>query len=78
MRFPTTTGMVAPLLELSEPQLQDRIRRGIVTPPPVICHRRIWSLDDVLVAAKELGIDSDRIRALAGGASLYQKGDGNG
>jgi len=55
---PLTTGGAALCLERREPQLNDLIRRGkLSAPPPVIAGRRLWLRSDILLAARDLGLD---------------------
>ena len=50
------TGQVAELLEVTEPRLNDLIRRQKIEPvPPVVGGRRLWSPDHVEAAARALG-----------------------
>lgn len=41
-----TTGQVAEALGLSEPRLQELIRRRKITPPKKVGHRRLWKPKD--------------------------------
>jgi hypothetical protein len=54
------TGAVARLLHLSEPQLNDQIRKGRVRAlPPVVAGRRLWSIRLIRDVAVDLGIELD-------------------
>jgi len=63
-RFPLSTGQAAHLLNLTEPQLAETVRRGKVDPPPPVrAGRRLWTRDNILQAAAALGILTDELRA---------------
>jgi len=55
MQYPASTGQVARVLGVTEPQLAETVRRGKVDPPPVIAGRRLWSPAHILQAAEALG-----------------------
>ena len=64
MHWPTSTGCVASRLAVSEPRLNDLVRRGKITPAPlVVAGRRLWNPEHVLQAAKYLGALDDDLRA---------------
>lgn len=63
MRFPMLTGEVKRLLACSESRLHGLVRAGVVS-PPVVDGRRLWSREDVLAAARRLGLDGPAIRNL--------------
>ena len=57
MHLPTNTGTVARLLGVTEPQLNDLIRRKrIPAPMPIVSGRRQWAPGDIEAAAEKLGI----------------------
>ena len=57
MHLPASTGEVAQFLGITEPRLNDLIRRGrIVPPPPVAAGRRHWMPAHVRQAAAHLGL----------------------
>ena len=61
--FPTTSGVAAGLIGTTEPKLSETVRRGKVTPPPLIlAGRRLWSQEQVLQAAQALGALDDNCR----------------
>ena len=61
---PLTTGAVARLLNTTEPRVAETVRRGRISPEPVIvAGRRLWSYDQVLQAAEALGLLTDSLRA---------------
>jgi len=70
-----STGCVAQLLGVTEPRLNDLVRRGKVRPaPPVVAGRRLWTPEHVLRAAEVLGQSTAELRerlhgAGSGGAS---------
>lgn len=54
---PLTTGAVARFLKTTEPRVAETVRRGRVTPEPVIvAGRRLWTLDQVRQAAEALDL----------------------
>ena len=56
MNTPATSGSVAQLLGISEPHLNDLVRRNKVSPaPPVAAGRRFWSRNHIRQAAEALG-----------------------
>lgn len=60
MSTPVGTGAVARLLQLSEPQLNEHVRKGrIRNPPPVVAGRRFWSRSIIRAAAADLEIEID-------------------
>jgi hypothetical protein len=67
-----TTGQVAALLAVTEPQLNDLIRRGKINPAPsVVAGRRAWLRQHVAQAADLLGatFPAEATTASTGGAS---------
>lgn len=67
-RTPLTTGAVARLLNTTEPRVAETVRRGRITPEPVVvAGRRLWSLDQVRQAAEALGLLTDDLRAVLAG-----------
>lgn len=67
MKFPLSTGQVAQRLGVTEPRLNELVRKGRVRPaPPVVAGRRCWTPEHVARAAEVLG---------QGSANL---GDGDG
>lgn len=56
MRFPTSTGQVARLLGMTEPRLNDLIRRQKIRAAPILAGRRLWTQADVERAADALGL----------------------
>ena len=62
MRLPTTTGQAAWVLGYLEPSLNDRIRRGKLSAPPrVTSGRRLWTRDDIVRAADDLGVSRTEV-----------------
>lgn len=56
MNFPAFTGTVAHALRVSEPRLNELLRRGKIDPAPVVEHgRRFWLAEHVRQAARLLG-----------------------
>lgn len=57
MKYPATTGAVAEALSVSEPRLNDLIRRGKIHPAPRVSGgRRFWEHEHFVQAALLLGI----------------------
>ena len=57
MKTPMSTGEVARLLGLTEPRLSELVRRGKIKPPPaLLAGRRFWSREDIVRAARHLGL----------------------
>jgi len=55
---PLTTGGAALCLERREPQINDLIRRGKLSAPPLAVRgRRLWTRLDIQRAAHDLGLD---------------------
>lgn len=62
MLYPFSTGAVSRLLAVTEPQLQDLIRRQKIHPaPPVVAGRRHWHPADIRRAAEALGQDPSTV-----------------
>lgn len=60
--LPASTGAVARSLGVTEPRLNDLIRRNkIRTPPAVIGGRRHWTREHILDAARLLGVAESSI-----------------
>lgn len=84
MNYPITTGELARLLQTTEPQLGETVRRGRVVPAPaVVSGRRRWTREQALQAAEALGRPASAALApLPAGneleASLDQVGTGEG
>ncbi len=54
---PLTTGAVARLLNTTEPRVAETVRRGRISPEPVIvAGRRLWTHEQVRQAAEALGL----------------------
>ena len=63
MQFPLSTGQVARQLGVTEPRLNDLIRKGKLNPPPPIsAGRRAWQAEHALQAAMGLGLLNDELR----------------
>lgn len=63
LHFPLSTGQVAQLVRTTEPKLAEEVRRGRVTPPPVVrAGRRLWQPEQVRQAAARLGLLTDELR----------------
>lgn len=63
MRFPAYTGQVAQFLDVTEPRLNEAIRRQRINPPPpVVSGRRSWNREHVIQAATALGVLTDELR----------------
>ena len=63
-----TTGQVARILNITEPQAADLVRRGKVEPPPIVAGRRLWSQHHLEQAATYLESKRERETAQAGEA----------
>lgn len=61
MAFPISTGQVAAILGVTEPRLNDLIRRRKIDPAPVVAGRRSWSAQQILQAAAYLGMVVDDV-----------------
>lgn len=63
MQYYLSTGQAADLLGTTEPKLSEEVRRGRVTPPPVVfAGRRMWGPEHLLQAAENLGLLTDELR----------------
>ena len=71
MEHPISSGAAAALLGVTEPRLNDLIRRGKFPPPPVQAGRRLWQRDHIVQAAEALGLSLDDIAALAANDGGY-------
>ena len=61
---PLTTGAVARLLNSTEPQVAETVRRGYVDPPPtIVAGRRLWTPDQIRQAAEALGVPAPEFAA---------------
>lgn len=59
MKYPISTGQAAALLEATEPQLAELVRRGRINPPPAIfAGRRLWMREHLVQAARHLGVSA--------------------
>jgi DNA-binding transcriptional MerR regulator len=71
MVHPFATGQVARLLGVTERRLNHLVRRGKITPTPLVnAGRRLWGPEHVISAAGALGLSPARIeqiRATVGG-----------
>ncbi len=68
MRFPISTGQAAKELTVTEPRLNDLIRRGKIPAPPVLAGRRLWNREHIRQAATYLGRPTpEAIQALEDG-----------
>jgi hypothetical protein len=57
MAFPCSTGEGARIIGTTEPLLAETVRRGKVKPEPrIVAGRRLWTPDQLLDAAKVLGL----------------------
>ena len=75
MPFPLSTGQAAELLEVTEPQLAETVRRGRVRPPPpVLAGRRLWEPEHLLQAAEALGVLTDELRIALEGREVESHG----
>ena len=73
MHLPASTGEVAQFLGVTEPRLNDLIRRGRIDPLPTVASgRRRWSAEHVIAAAIASGIDAQatRLRLMAAAARV--------
>ncbi len=58
MQIPASTGQAARFLGVTEPRLNDLVRRGKIIPAPsVYSGRRLWDRQHLISAATILGID---------------------
>lgn len=74
LQFPASTGHVAHLFGVSEPRLNDLVRRGKIAPAPdVFAGRRAWKEAHVRQAAEALGIHN--IDRLLAGEMMGEGGD---
>jgi hypothetical protein len=65
--LPMTTGSATSLLKVTESQLTETVRRGLVQPPPpILAGRRLWHRPHLLQAAQALNILTDELRAQLG------------
>ena len=63
MRCPLPTGMAGNVLGVSEPCLNDLVRRRKVDPaPPIFAGRRLWHAEHLLQAAEALGVLTEDLR----------------
>lgn len=63
MHLPASTGEVAHFLGVTEPRLNDLIRRARIEPlPPIAAGRRCWAAEHVLAAAAASDLDVAAIR----------------
>lgn len=74
-----STGGAARLVDATEPQLAELVRRGKIRPEPrVVAGRRLWTRDHVLAAAACLGRDLVALeRVLAGSGPDGASGSGS-
>lgn len=64
MRYPTSTGRAARVLNTTEPRLAELVRRGKIAPEPqVVAGRRLWQRDHILKAAEHLGVSAEALTA---------------
>ncbi len=57
MQLPKSTGEAAKALGVSEPRLNDLIRRGRINPAPrLFAGRRLWEVTHIRQAARVLGV----------------------
>lgn len=55
-----STGQLAKVLEATEPQVAETVRRGKVNPAPtVVAGRRLWDKSSAMQAAMALGVFSE-------------------
>ena len=67
LQFPVSTGQVASSLGVSEPRLNDLVRRGKVCPAPrVVAGRRLWEEPHVRQAARALGVSDEHLQREGG------------
>lgn len=55
---PLSTKQVAKVLGITEPRLQDLIRRDKITPPPMVGRARVWNESHVEAAREALARNS--------------------
>lgn len=68
-----STGQAARILEVTEPQLAEVVRRGRLNPPPrVLAGRRLWTAEQIVLAAEAL--DQPKARVLQRLAEEVQHG----
>lgn len=71
MLTPLSTGRAAILLGVTEPVLNNLIRRAKITPPPeVVAGRRLWQTTHVLQAAEVLGVRDNQLHARLSGLEV--------
>jgi hypothetical protein len=64
MNYPISTGQAAQLLQITEPQLAELVRRGRIDPPPaVFAGRRLWFAQHLLQAARHLDVLTHELAA---------------
>ena len=67
LQFPASTGQVAHRLGVSEPRLNDLVRRRKIRPAPsVVAGRRVWEEIHVRQAARVLGVSDERLQREGG------------
>lgn len=67
MHFPTSTGQGARLIGTTEPKLAETVRRGKIHPEPVLlAGRRLWEREQLIQAARALGLLTDELRERIG------------
>jgi len=63
MHLPASTGEAAHFLGVTEPRLNDLIRRARIDPlPPIAAGRRCWSAEHMLAAAAAEDLDVEVVR----------------
>jgi hypothetical protein len=74
---PLSTGQVAATLGITEPRLNDLLRRGkIPGAPPCVAGRRLWSEPHIAAAALALGVAPDQALATVDRSSVDLAGGG--
>ncbi|MBK9386594.1 MAG: helix-turn-helix domain-containing protein [Planctomycetes bacterium] len=72
---PFSTGQVAEIFGVTEPKLNDLLRRGkIPGAPPCAAGRRMWSEQHITAAAAALGVDAGKAIATSGALSAERAG----
>jgi len=67
MTLPISSGRAARLFQLSEPRLNDLIRRGkIASLPPVTAGRRLWWAEHLRAIGQALDLSQAKIEAALG------------
>ncbi|RKY19797.1 MAG: hypothetical protein DRQ55_09700 [Planctomycetota bacterium] len=71
MYLPVSTGQAAALLGVTEPRLNDLVRRGRIHPAPAIhAGRRLWEREHLIQAAEDLNLQQATLDAALAAAEV--------